>query len=221
MKRILMSISAIVLVAASGWANVHCPDVENQLSNCGFDTDLSDWTVTIGLGSHQPGDDSDGLPGSGSAEIFWSGDQVEIRQCIDTPLAGSIMLGTDAKLVAGDPAPSCWVQIIAFDGPGCTGALTFLGGSLDITGAWETTSFTEAVPGGTQSGLFYIGCVSFAEYTVRFDDAFVIPFDDRRGIPTTGALGIAALVALVSLTGIAALRRRSARRNGLHSSSAS
>lgn len=146
---------------------------DNLLANPGFDTDLSDWTLSGSPTPQWDSLDAEDSSSSGSAFLINSestenSDVEYLSQCIDiTP--GVYRLSLDAFIPAGQSTNGEVVlRYVGYADPGCTGNQWTVGGKiLDAIGDWQRE---ETLRSATTNQVGSLGSLEF-RVAIRKDEA--------------------------------------------------
>jgi hypothetical protein len=174
MRRCALFVTLIAAVAAPAWP---CHEAGNVIQNCGFDTDLSSWTVVVGncspnsLGSSSAGSISCSSVSNGAQQ------NISFRQCTDNATAGQTYgFGGDAR-VESEPGVTCSISVSTFDTDGCT-VTQINSDSSNWTpgdGSFQQTSLNDFATGAGATSLnMLINCNAgnTDPFTVVLDDFF-------------------------------------------------
>jgi hypothetical protein len=170
----LLMASCLVLLSATGALAVDCDDdVNNEIVNCGFDSDTSSWSLSFGTNlSHSV---VDGSPDLGTARITGApGGLLIVSNCNDTPHVGDATLRAGRfKHVSGTAPTFCHIQTYSCPAANCGGTcVQSVGPSIVPDGTWKIAS-TSAVfpPGDDQSSYIRAFCDGDGTTVVDFDNA--------------------------------------------------
>lgn len=168
-----LSVSCITMAL---WASpaLACQQPGNRVTNCGFDTGLSGWSLSTGTLTHQP---SDGSSQAGSLQAAAGGGvnpTAAFEQCL-TGLAPSTSygFGVDARRLSGSTV-TCTVLIDQYAGANCTPPSTGTAGlTIALNATWTQSQSVHTTAATTQSAFFTVTCSDGTQtFSVRFDDLF-------------------------------------------------
>ena len=181
MRTALYSIGVFLALAWSQCSQAQCPDPDNLIQNCGFETDTQGWDLLYGDSlTSSTADSRSGIASgeidaafnpSGQAYWFWM-EQFGIVIPGNEPF----LLGAYLKWASG-PEGVCSLHWYFFDG--CPGMPLGSGSSSNVfpnTTTWTLASAQATTSADTQCMSVAVSCTEWTgDFTVRADDVYVFP----------------------------------------------
>jgi hypothetical protein len=171
MRTFIITVLGILLSAPPVWP---C-HLDNLVTNCGFDTDITGWSTFAGSCVHNTNDGSSAVGNIECDAESSGGFFVVTEQCITSGVTGdtTYSFGADARLVSGSNV-NCQVATFAFSDATCT-----ISGSSQVSPFFNPgAAYTQSVatsfltPAGTQSVGIRVQCFSSNDFVLRSDDVF-------------------------------------------------
>ena len=170
----IIGFALIALVATQAGAT-NCNQAGNELSNCDFTTDLSDWSLVNGdFFRHEPADGAT-APGCVEANAVFDGANyhVSIRStCVPVTGGATYQTGFSAKRQTGQNEVTCYARPTYFSDVDCNTFVAFeFAPSFETDSTWQDTFETHVAPATAASAIFFMICSDSSDYEIRIDDA--------------------------------------------------
>lgn len=196
---------------------------QNLLTNGGFDSDVDGWVYFGGPETFLRWDGDRGMPNRGSLQLSSKQDIVGRNPLFEAmsgecfPVTAGEIIRVEALVLANPGVGVCFVEVVFFKGPECSGSRSFSGNVPPNTpGVWEPRTFTIDV--GTTARTARVALALFRSSgshgltTCNFDSVSLTRGPERgapvpEDIPTLSAAGLLALIPLIAFGAVAALRR--------------
>jgi len=172
MRAKAVGLLVVSLLVAAVVQAADCTQAGNLVSNCGFDTDLADWTIGAADSSSHIPDDGGFALGSAELDRHDGIGAIEIiSSCIEVVQATSYNVGVGYRLLSGMLSTSCTLSVWQFPLVACSEFDSSLNIGFWLTAVWSER-FDEVVTGtGINSIKLRLACTSGgSDFVLRVDD---------------------------------------------------
>ena len=162
----------VCLLVAAAVQAADCTQTGNLVSNCGFDTDLSDWAIGAADSSAHIPDDGGFALGSAELDRHDGINAIEIiSSCIEVAQDTSYNVGVAFRLVSGSVSSTCTLDIWQYELTACNDFAPVLSTGFLPTATWSEI-FGEILTGtGINSITLRLACSSEdSDFIIRLDD---------------------------------------------------